>query len=428
MIIIKKDEASLLKIGRVMYIFEALFEYLISLLVTGSYLATLTKEFNFSDSLTGILSSVVSLGCLFQIMSISFRIPKVKGFVIAMSIVNQLLFMLLYIIPLSGIGKQIKTVLFVLFIIMAYIIYNFAHPKKISWLMSLVDDKHRGGFTANKEIISLVCGMLFSFITGAVLDHFELLGKIKIAFFIAAVIIFVLLIMHTLTLIFTFEKPINKSKDNSINQSIKNILKNKNILKVTIVYIFYNIAYYVAAPFYGTYQINELGFNLKTVSLLVILGSVSRIVVSKFWGNFADKKSFALMIEKCFIVLAISYACMIAAVPSNGLIMVALYYVLNGIAMGGINNALINLIFDYSPYEIRSDALAISQAVAGMVGFLATICITPLVTHIQQSSNSIFGVSLFAQQAVSAIGLIFIIVAITYVRIVLIKNKKGGSI
>ncbi len=411
-----------------MYIFEALFEYLISLLVTGSYLATLTKEFNFSDSLTGILSSVVSLGCLFQIMSISFRIPKVKGFVITMSIINQLLFMLLYIIPLIGFGKQIKTVLFVLFIILAYIIYNFAHPKKISWLMSLVDDKHRGSFTANKEIISLVCGMLFSFITGAVLDHFELLGKIKIAFFIAAAIIFVLLIMHTFSLVFAFEKPINKSEDNSINQSIKNIVKNKNILKVTMVYIFYNIAHYVAVPFYGTYQINELGFNLKTVSLLVILGSVSRIVLSKFWGNFADKKSFALMIEKCFIILGISYACMIAAVPSNGLIMLALYYVLNGIAMGGINNALINLIFDYSPYEIRSDALAISQAVAGMVGFLATISISPLITHIQQNGNGIFGISLFAQQAVSAIGLIFIIIAIAYVRIVLIKNKKGVSI
>ena len=70
----KNNEASLLKTGRIMYIFEALFEYLISILVTGSFLATLTKQLNFSDSLTGILSSVISLGCLFQIISIAFKI------------------------------------------------------------------------------------------------------------------------------------------------------------------------------------------------------------------------------------------------------------------------------------------------------------------------------------------------------------------
>ena len=50
-----------------MYIFEAALEYLISILVPGSFLATITKELGISDSLTGILSSVISLGCLFQL-------------------------------------------------------------------------------------------------------------------------------------------------------------------------------------------------------------------------------------------------------------------------------------------------------------------------------------------------------------------------
>ena len=53
------------KRGRFMYILEAALEYFIALLVAGSFLATLTKELGFSDSLTGILSSVISLGCLF---------------------------------------------------------------------------------------------------------------------------------------------------------------------------------------------------------------------------------------------------------------------------------------------------------------------------------------------------------------------------
>ena len=106
-----------------------------------------------------------------------------------MSILNQLLFLILYIIPLLTGAKTFKTFAFVFAIISAYLIYNIAHPKKINWLMSLVEDNHRGIFTANKEIISLVCGMVFSFLMGAAVDYFVDKGEIRIAFIITAAVI-----------------------------------------------------------------------------------------------------------------------------------------------------------------------------------------------------------------------------------------------
>ena len=80
---------SSLKRSRLMYIFEAALEYLISILVTGSFLATITKELGISDSLTGILSSVISLGCLFQLLSLSVRRAKVKSFVMILSVIKR---------------------------------------------------------------------------------------------------------------------------------------------------------------------------------------------------------------------------------------------------------------------------------------------------------------------------------------------------
>ena len=106
-------------------------------------------------------------------------------------------------------------VLFVVLICAAYLIYNFAHPKKINWLMSLVDDSRRGAFTANKEIISLVCGMLFSFLMGAVIDRFAESGEIRTAFILSAAVIFILMLLHTLTMIFTVEKETPNSKNGS---------------------------------------------------------------------------------------------------------------------------------------------------------------------------------------------------------------------
>ena len=422
MVVINSPTQAALKRGRIMYIFEALFEYLISILVGGSFLATLTGKLGISDGTTGILSSVISLGCLFQIMSVTIRVRRSKWFVITLSIVNQALFMFLYVIPLTGFEKRIKILLFAVCIIAAYLIYNIAHPKKINWLMSLVDDKKRGSFTANKEIISLVGGIVFSFGMGAVIDGFTETGKTRLAFAISAAAIFALTAVHALTLVITAEKSTGAKEHTPLKQSVIAVCKNKAILKVTFIFVVYYISNYAATPFYGTYMINELGFDLKTVSVLTIFGSVTRICVSRSWGKYADKRSFAAMIEKCFLFLALSTVCVIFATPKTGLVMFILYYALHGIAMGGVNSALINLVFDYAPFEMRTDALALTQAAAGVSGFLTTLCISPLVSFVQKNGNGIFGIGIYAQQLVSVVSLALVVVAIVYVRKVLIKK------
>lgn len=418
-----KEEVRSRKRGQFMYILEAAIEYLISILVASSFLATLTKELGMSDSLTGILSSVISLGCLFQLLSVFYRKQNIKRFVIIMSVMNQLLFMLLYVIPLAGGGKQLKITIFVIAIILAYMIYNFAHPHKINWLMSLVDEQHRGRFTANKEIVSLIAGMIFSFGMGALVDYFAAKDQMKIAFILSAVVIFVLMILHTTTMILTVEETREQSKNKSLLQSISEVLSNKDVIRVSLVFVLYNIAFYSATPFYGTYQINELGFSLKMVSGLTILSSIVRIFVSRFWGNYADKNSFAKMIEKCLLILAIGFGCVAIASPKNGLIMFALYYVCSGVAQGGINSALINLIFDYVSPDKRADSLAICQAAAGGVGFLATLLVSPLISLIQSNGNMVMDVTIYAQQIISAVAGVFAILAVLFVRINMIKEK-----
>lgn len=413
-----------LKRSRMMYIFEATLEYLISILVTGSFLATITGELGISDSLTGILSSVISLGCLFQLISLSVRKERVKKLVVVFSVVNQAFFMLLYVIPLTKGGRTNQTVFFVVLICAAYLIYNFIHPKKINWLMSLVDDQTRGVFTAKKEIVSLIAGMLFSYLMGAVIDRFKESGQIRTAFALSAMVIFVLMVLHTLTMLFTVEQKTTDHQTATFRSGVKAAVKDRNVLRITAVFVLYQVSVYASTPFYGTYQINELGLSLKSVSALVILGNVSRILLSTFWGRYADRKSFAAMIEKCLIFLGVSQLCALFAVPSNAKVMFALYYFFYGIAMGGINSALINLIFDYVPFQRRSDSLAMVQAISGVAGFLTTVCVSGLVSMIQKNNNSLFGISIYAQQVCSAISIVFTVLAIVYVRKAIMKHPK----
>ena len=413
-----------LKRSRGLYIAESTIEYLVSILVTGSFLATLTGELGMSDSLTGILSSIVSLGCLFQLFSLVIHKQRVKSFVVVTNTVTQLLFILLYIIPLAGGEKQTKIALFVGAVFFAYLISNISVPKRVSWLMSLVDDNHRGRFTADKEIVSLLAGMAFSFGMGALIDGFVERGEMRRAFVLAAIVIFGLAVTRSLVLILTVEKPQHAAGKRSLKKAVSGILKNKGLLKVIIVFMLYYMASYALTPFLGTYLINELGMSLKLISVLSIAGSVVRISVSRFWGSYADKHSFAAMVEKCFAFLGLSYLCVVFAGPVTGVIMMVLYYVFNGIAFGGVNSAVVNLILDYVGPEERADSLAVCQMASGVTGFVITILFSRVVAAIQENGNNVFGMQIYAQQLLSMVSVILISAAILYVRFGIMKKSS----
>lgn len=409
------------RFGRLMYMFEATLEYFISILVATTFLATLTKELGFSDSLTGIISSFISLGCLFQLFSVFIRRKRMKGFVILMSVANQFLFMLLYVLPLTNFSKTLKTVLFVGIIVVAYILYYIAHPKKINWFMSLVEDKHRGRFTANKEMFSLITGIVFTYGMGWVVDYFFEIEKKQLAFLVSAIVIFVVMISHTLTMIFTTEKEIEMPK-RDLKGTLVDVVKNRDMLKVIVIFVLYYISNYAVIPFFGTYKIGELGMSRKLAAILVMVGSVSRILVSRYWGKYADKNGFAKMIEKCFFVMILANICTAFATPKTGVVMFTLYYLFHGVAMGGISSALINLVFDYVEPAKRADSLAICQAAAGTVGFFATLCVSPLVSVIQKNGNQIFGITIYAQQILSLFGAVITGMLVIYIRRVIIKK------
>lgn len=411
--------------GRTLYIWQAAVEYLISLLVTGSFLATLTGELGFPDSLTGILSSVISLGCLFQLLSIALRRSQVKRMVIVFSVLNQILFLSLYLLPMTGLSRQGKITLFVVFILAAYVLYNLASPKKTTWLMSLVEDGQRGAFTATKEIVSLIAGMTFSYVMGAVTDHFAAAGKLTTAFAVSAAVMAVLMLGNTALLVFTVEKETPQPARQPLTRVAADVIRNRNIRRITVVFVLYYICNYASVPFYGTYQIHELGFSLRLVAALAVCSSVVRIAVSRFWGNYADRNSFSVMMEKCLVLLALACLCAALAVPRNGVVMFALYYAFHGAAMGGVSSALTNMVFDHVPHSRRSDSLAVCQAAAGTVGFLTSLCVSPLVTRIQADGNTLLGIPGYAQQVLSFVSFLAAAAAVVYVRLVLVR-KTGG--
>ncbi|MBQ8368444.1 MAG: MFS transporter [Clostridia bacterium] len=407
--------------SRFFYILEAAFEYFISILVGGAYLAKLTSYIGLSDSLTGVLTSFVSLGCGFQIIAVFLanRQP-VKKWVTALHILNQLFFALIYLLPFFGIPKNVTVVLFCVFLLAGHVISNVVHSPKINWFMSLVDDHKRGDFTATKEIVSLIGGIIFTFIIGQVIDRFEAAGEIGTSLIFCGVGIFVLMLLHTVTLICSLEKPAVKK-----NAKIRELLNDKGLYKVILITVLWNIANYATTPFYGTYQTKELGFSMTFVSVLAALYAICRSLVSKPLGRYADRTSFVQMMNICFGIQVLSFAVNVFTVPANGKIFYTVYYILHAAAMAGINSGAINLIYDYVDHEHRVGALALQSTLSGFTGFFTTLITSRLVDAIQKN-GTFLGMQVYAQQVVSAIGVIVVIVILVYLNTAFrgMKSKK----
>ncbi len=412
------------KSSRLLYITEAALEYFIAIAVGSVYLAKITQQIGLSDSATGILTSFVSLGCGFQIIAIFLAHKKpVKRWVTIFHIISQLLFSAMYFVSLLPISKTGQAILLIASLLIAQILHNAINSPKINWYMSLVDENKRGRFTANKEIVSLLGGMVFSFALGQIMDTFTENGKINTGFVVCGSILLFLTGLHTLTLVFAKEKPSEKGRKIKLGEIIS-LFKDKTILKVIFVFVLWNIASCITTSFMGVYQLNDLGFTTGYSSKIIIVGSLIRAVFSRPIGKFADKFSFCKMLYICFGIEALAFLVASFVVPANGAYMFVAYYVLYCVGCAGINSSIINLIYDYVDHDKRISALALVNTASGFVGFFATLAVSPLVNTIQEGGNKLFGISMYAQQALALISFVLILFIIVYLIFVISKLKK----
>ena len=404
---------------------DAAFEYFITILVSGAYLAKITSAIGISDSLTGILSAFVSLGCGFQIIAVFLANKQpVKRWLTPLYCLTHTCFGILCFIPLLSISRTGKTVLFGAFLLIGNIISRVLSSPKANWSMSLVDDDKRGSYTASKEMVSLIGGMLFAFLMGAVIDRYEEMENLRGALIVCGVSIFVLTALHGLMLMLSLEKTDIERRKTSASEMIRELITDKNLFKVIVISVLWNIANYSSTPFYGSYQIKELGFTMTFVSILSASYAILRTLVSKPIGKFADKRSFASMLNICFSVMLIGFTVNIFTVPENGKILYTVYYMLSAIAMAGINSSTVNLIYDYVDKEKRIGALALQGTLSGLAGFFTTLLLTPLVDRIQNNGNRLFGIHVYAQQILSAIAAVIVAILILYLNLVVKRIKR----
>ncbi len=406
------------KFTRRMFFVECLFEYFISILVSGAYLAKLSTSIGISDEMTAILSELTALSGIFQIFSIylSHKTP-VKRWLIPLITLPQLLFAGVYIIPLLDI-KLSASVLFFVAIFIARGIASICSPIKFNWYNSLVEPAKRGQFTATNNIISIVGAMAFTFTASSLIDHFEAIGNMNGAYLTFSIIILVLTALHLITLLLSKENaPPKVFGAVSPFASVKELLSNKPYKRVLVAYALFGIASAITTPFLGTYQIKELGFSMTFISIMDIAISALQIVILYLFGRYSMHTTYQRLVRFSHIFYVIGFGFIIISTPSIGAFTYIGYRIM--LLIGGASRTVstTNLLFNLAPPEDRTSALAINTIITGISSFLTTLAITPLFTYLQNANITLFGTQIYAQQLLAVASVILFVIVMLYYRI-----------
>lgn len=414
------------KTTRIAYIIEAGFEYFISLFVTGTMLGYILDSLGFSDALQGIISTVATFTCGAQLFAVVLVGRKRKRIVTAGHLINQLCFVLLYLLPIFNVPTAVKTVVFIVLLFGGHIINNAINPAKITWLMGSVQNEKRGQFTAVKEMISLAGGIAVSLVFGAVADTFRDSGGMPTRpyYIICAVALAAMTAIHTLTLLVSSEKQETPVSRPSVRDAISRMARNKEFIRVVGVGVMWNFASALSVSFHASYMRQELAFSFTVIAAITTVGSVFRIIASPFLGRLADKYSFATSMTLSFAVVAVAFLSVAFTSPQTRWLYLV-FICLLAFSMAGINSGVINLIYDYVSPDDRAVAMGVKNALGGILGFFTALLSGFILGKIQAAGGfHVFGVTLYAQQVLSVLSFVATIALVIYMRKVIAPLHK----
>lgn len=406
--------------SRIANIAQAAFEYLISLMVADAFLSKLLINIGISDSVIGVISSVVSLGCLFQLLSIFLQryIRHTKRAVLIFNTTCQVLFMCVYFVPFLPFGTLTKTVVVVVMYLLACASKRLVEPIYFQWQNSYIHPRQRAYFAGWKEMVSLLMGMLFSLAVGVIIDRFDGSGNIHKGFLFVAFTMLALNVLNFISILLIQEDTTETAADsNSFGEVFRHTLCNKKFRQIVVLTSLGDIAQYMTIGFMGVYEINNLMLPLSVIQIINIAACCLRMAFSVPMGRYSDKRGYARGIELGFMLAAAAFFLNIFC-TKNTWWFVIIFMVLYQVSMAGTVQNASNILFSCVPMDYIAPAVAVRGSVSGICGFLSSLVGSAILSHIQNSGNSIFGIAVCGQQALSAISFFILCSAVCYARLV----------
>ncbi len=390
------------------YVTQCTLEHLLGLLVLDAFLAKLLSYIGLGDALVGIITSFTSVAFLFQLLSIGLVQSKVstKRIVIVADVASQMSFMLIYLVPFLPLPDMAKKLLVMALVMLGQATKTIISSLYFKWANTYVDPDQRATFSARKECISLLAGIVFSAVMGAVIDRFESIGNIQGGFLFIASAMLIINVANFISLVLIKDEApdVRNSMRVSTKELMGYILSDKTFLRYILIGFLFSLAGGLTYGFVGIYKTKDLAFGILTIQIVNIAADFLRMGVSMPIARYSNKYGFMRGIQLAEILVAIGYLLLVFTTPATRWLIIP-YTFLGTVSSAASYQNSFNIGYTLLPDKYMAQGMAIKRTLSGLVSFFASILGGWILDMIQSSGNRVFGIPMRAQQFLALISL-----------------------
>lgn len=401
------------------YIAEAAVEYFIAIVTSGAFLTLLLKQMGASDALTGIISSFTVLAYGVQMFTVTFirRRRSIRRSVLVLQTLQQLMYSLVYLLPFLPLANGAKVVMFMVLFLSATLLSNLVTPVKYNWMMHFVRPENRGIFTAHKEMVSLITGLVYNYVMSLAIDRLEAVGRPDLGLILCAAVVFVLTAVHVATLLAAKDAPAvleETRKAAPLMASLKASFANPTFLKLLAMSCAWGMLYWVSSAYYSLFMLQEVGSSVTYIATVNVVSCLARVFISPRMGRICDRQGFARGMCLGYILAGAAFFLLIFWRPENGKVLYLANAVLLAMAFSAINGGQSNILLAHIPARDRVGSLGLYTALIGVAGFAGSVIGGWILSAVQGAGNRVLGMDLYGQQILSLISFLCVIVLIVY--------------
>jgi len=415
--------------NRLLGILEGASARTIANLTTGAYMVGLLKYMGASDTFCGYVLSIPVFAAIIQVFSPmileSLKLRK-KIIVIGCMLHRVLLSMLIFVtfIPMNpGIRLMIAAIL----MFVSYLAVSFVNPAVSNMYISFVPQNIRGKYFGTRESYILIAATLLTLVLGKVLDIYTDAGREGTGYIIVYCFIFIMTALNISFFAMMKEVPLSHTSERvKLSEIFTLPLKNRKFIFYFIMLIIWNFAIQIASAYFGVYLKSDLSMSYTVITTLSLINAVIYILSARIWGRFADRNGWSITTMITIGILSICHFTWFFAFKGSpaAIIILILSHILSGMAWSGINVALFNLQFDFTPDEKRTVYIGFSAAISGVIGYIAAIFGAQLVGLFGEKPVMIFGVAYDIKQILFLASSILLAVCATYIGTFMHSRKR----
>lgn len=397
------------------YVTQCTVEHLVGLLVADAFLATLLKYIGLSDAMTGIISSFASVAFVFQLMQVFLVQSKfsTKKMVMLFDVLSQILFAFIYFVPFFPINPDVKKFIVVVSMMTSHVCKTMVITLYYKWGNSYVEDEKRAQFSAMKECISLITGIVFVAVVSYVFDVFKALDNTEGGLLFIACTMAVLNVANYISLALIKDEP--KRERESMRVPTKEVLghiaKNTIFRRYVLINMFGATTGAFVSSFLGVYKIQELGMSLFFVQVINIVADFFRMGVSMPFANYSAKHGFARGIFLASLILLAGKVCIVFTTPSTWWLIIVYTLCTAAYNAGSYQNSF-NIGYTLLPQKYMVQGMSISRTATGIISFASAILGGKILSIVQANGNMVFGMHIYGQQLLAVLAIIITVPSI----------------